>query len=92
MPGFASFRRLSTPCPVMMMARSMAPLPQLQGIPLLSDGGLETTLVFHHGIDLPEFAAFDLLRRERGREVLRDTFRTDLQLARETGLRQSPRR
>jgi len=76
----------------MMMARSMAPLPQLQGIPLLSDGGLETTLVFHHGIDLPEFAAFDLLRRERGREVLRDTFRTDLQLARETGLRQSPLR
>jgi homocysteine S-methyltransferase len=33
------------------------------GVPLLSDGGLETTLVFHLGLDLPGFAAFDLLQR-----------------------------
>ncbi len=26
-----------------------------------ADGGLETTLIFHHGIDLPHFAAFPLL-------------------------------
>ncbi len=70
----------------MMMARSITPLPQLQGVPLLSDGGLETTLVFHHGIDLPEFAAFDLLRRDRGREVLREYFLAYLRLAREKGV------
>lgn len=51
------------------------PLVQLDGEPLLSDGGLETTLVIHQGIDLTEFAAFDLLRRDRGRQVLADDFR-----------------
>lgn len=60
------------------------PLVQLNGEPLLCDGGLETTLVFHQGIDLPGFAAFGLLRREQGRQVLVDYFRTYLALARET--------
>ncbi|MGI9595261.1 MAG: homocysteine S-methyltransferase family protein [Acidimicrobiales bacterium] len=36
----------------------------------LTDGGLETTLVFHHGIDLPDFAAFPLLDSAEGREEL----------------------
>jgi homocysteine S-methyltransferase len=61
------------------------PLVQLDGVPLLSDGGLETTLVFHQGIDLPGFAAFDLLRRERGHQVLTDYFRSYLALARDAG-------
>lgn len=61
------------------------PLVQLDGVPLLSDGGLETTLVFQQGIDLPAFAAFDLLRRDRGRQVLADYFRSYLALAREAG-------
>ncbi|HVO53767.1 MAG TPA: homocysteine S-methyltransferase family protein [Solirubrobacterales bacterium] len=37
----------------------------------IGDGGLETTLIFHQGIELPEFAAFPLLREEAGREALR---------------------
>jgi len=37
-------------------------LPQLTGKLFLTDGGLETTMIFHHGVELPEFAAFDLLR------------------------------
>ena len=41
----------------------------------LTDGGLETTLIFHDGIDLPCFAAFDLLKNEGGRETLRTSFR-----------------
>jgi homocysteine S-methyltransferase len=61
------------------------PLVQLNGTPLLTDGGLETTLVFHQGIDLPGFAAFDLLRRERGAELLADYFRAYFALAREAG-------
>jgi S-methylmethionine-dependent homocysteine/selenocysteine methylase len=36
----------------------------------LTDGGLETTLIFHEGYDLPYFAAFDLLRHEKGCESL----------------------
>ena len=41
-------------------------LPQLSGDLFLTDGGLETTLVFVDGIDLPEFAAFNLLTDEAG--------------------------
>jgi S-methylmethionine-dependent homocysteine/selenocysteine methylase len=51
-------------------------LPQLDGDPYLTDGGLETTLVFHDGIDLPHFAAFPLLRTGVGRAALRKYFRS----------------
>ncbi len=42
-------------------------LPQLTRTPFLTDGGIETTLIFHEGYDLPHFAAYDLLTREGGR-------------------------
>jgi S-methylmethionine-dependent homocysteine/selenocysteine methylase len=48
----------------------------------LTDGGLETTLVFHQGLELPHFAAFDLLRSESGTEALRSYFDPYLELAR----------
>jgi S-methylmethionine-dependent homocysteine/selenocysteine methylase len=48
-------------------------LPQLEEDRLfLTDGGLETTLIFHRGLDLPSFAAFDLLKDEAGMETLKD--------------------
>ena len=47
-----------------------APLPQLSGRPVVTDGGLETDLIYHHGVDLPDFAAFPLVDDERGRELL----------------------
>lgn len=50
------------------MART---LPQLSGGTFLCDGGLETTLMFHQGVDLPHFAAFVLLDDEQGRKRLR---------------------
>lgn len=37
----------------------------------VSDGGLETDLIFHHGVDLPEFASFPLVGDEAGRALLR---------------------
>lgn len=37
----------------------------------VSDGGLETDLIFHHGVDLPEFASFPLVEDEAGRALLR---------------------
>ncbi len=56
------------------MSRYRNSLPQLQDQLFLTDGGLETTLVFHHGIDLPAFAAFDLLKDDRGTRILEQYF------------------
>ena len=36
----------------------------------VTDGGLETDLLFHHGVDLPEFAAFPLAGTDDGRALL----------------------
>ena len=36
----------------------------------VTDGGLETDLIFHAGVELPEFASFPLVEDERGRELL----------------------
>ncbi len=52
----------------------------------LTDGGLETTLVFLDGIDLPAFAAFPLLDREDGRAALRRYFVSYLDIAAQHGL------
>ncbi|GAA3616677.1 homocysteine S-methyltransferase family protein [Microlunatus ginsengisoli] len=49
-------------------------LPQLDGRPMVTDGGLETDLIFHQGVDLPEFAAFPLLDSDRGRSLLTDYY------------------
>lgn len=43
--------------------------------PYLTDGGLETTLIFHEGLDLPAFAAFPLLERAEGRALLERYYR-----------------
>ncbi|KGN29091.1 hypothetical protein N798_15875 [Knoellia flava TL1] len=40
----------------------------------LTDGGLETDLVFHHGVELPRFAAYPLLDSPRGQALLTDYF------------------
>ena len=49
-------------------------LPQLDGGLFLTDGGLETTLIFHEGWDLPIGEAFMLLESEKGRKAIRDYF------------------
>jgi S-methylmethionine-dependent homocysteine/selenocysteine methylase len=61
-------------------------LPQLSGGVFITDGGMETTLIFHDGIDLPLFAAFDLLKDDEGREALRAYYATYVELARERGV------
>lgn len=62
-------------------------LPQLGDELFLTDGGLETTLIFHEGVELPHFAAFHLLKDEEGRDILRRYFRryVDLALACDVG-------
>ena len=50
-------------------------LPQLSDQLFLTDGGLETTLIFHDGIDLPNFAAFDLLKTVEGTKRIEEYYR-----------------
>jgi S-methylmethionine-dependent homocysteine/selenocysteine methylase len=56
------------------MARYREQLPQLGGELLITDGGIETVLIFHEGLDLPHFATFPLLRSEEGTAALRRYF------------------
>jgi S-methylmethionine-dependent homocysteine/selenocysteine methylase len=60
-------------------------LPQLDDRLFLTDGGIETSLIFHDGLDLPLFAAFDLLKDEEGTAALRNYFRPYAQLAADNG-------
>jgi len=59
--------------------------PLLDGRSYLTDGGLETDLIFNHGIDLPEFAAFPLVEDESGRETLAAYYAAYADLARKAG-------
>jgi homocysteine S-methyltransferase len=68
------------------MAKYRQQLPQLEGPLFLSDGGLETSLIYHDGFELPHFAAFTLLRSEEGREALTRYFRTFAAVARASSL------
>ncbi len=43
------------------MTKYRTNLPQLGGNLYLTDGGLETTLIFDKGVSLRNFAAFDIL-------------------------------
>ncbi len=53
------------------------------GRPYIGDGGLETTMIFEEGIELPEFASFLLLEDDRGRDALRRYYEAFLGLARD---------
>jgi len=58
-------------------------LPQKSGELFLADAGVETDLIFNHGIDIREFAAHTLLPDAVGRKALADYFRGFLSLARD---------
>jgi homocysteine S-methyltransferase len=61
-------------------------LPQLSAGLFITDGGMETTLIFKEGLDLPHFASFALLDDDAGRDRLRAYFDPYLALAREQGV------
>ena len=68
------------------MTATQAP-PQLTGDRVyITDGGLETSLIFHQGLDLPDFAAFPLLDDEHGRAALAAYFAPYLRLAVDRGV------
>jgi S-methylmethionine-dependent homocysteine/selenocysteine methylase len=68
------------------LAKYRHSLPQLNHRLFMTDGGLETTLIFHEHVELPSFAAFDLLKEERGIAVLRRYYARYAELARSHGM------
>jgi S-methylmethionine-dependent homocysteine/selenocysteine methylase len=56
-------------------------LPQLAGGTFITDGGMETTLIFHQGFELPCFASFVLLEDAAGLQALRSYFDPYLTIA-----------
>ena len=65
------------------MERKTAILPNESSDLFLTDGGLETTLVFLEGFDLPYFAAFDLLKDEPGYKAIQNYYRRYLKIAKD---------
>lgn len=63
------------------MAKYRSGLPQISGGLFLTDGGLETTLIYHTGLELQDFAAFDLLGTVAGEAALRDYYIAYAQIA-----------
>lgn len=61
-------------------------LPQRGGALFLTDGGIETTLIFQDGLDLPHFAAFHLLRDPRGRQAMVRYYERHVAIAKADGL------
>lgn len=68
------------------MAKYRNQLPQLSNRLFLTDGGIETTLIFNEGVELPYFASFHLLKDEAGTNVLRRYFTRYAELAASRGL------
>ena len=56
-------------------------LPQLDAGLFLTDGGIETTMIFDEGFDLPYFAAFPLLDIADGRAALHRYFASYVEIA-----------
>jgi len=61
-------------------------LPQTKGGLYLTDGGLETYLVFDEGIELPCFASFPLLDQAKGHDLLSAYFARYMKIAADSGL------
>jgi homocysteine S-methyltransferase len=68
------------------MSKYRNQLPQLSDRLFLTDGGLETTLIFHEGVELPYFASFDLMKSKSGIAKLRAYYARYITMAKEHGL------
>ena len=64
------------------MTKYRSRLPQLDGGLFLTDGGIETTLIFHDKLELPHFAAFHLMKDASGRASLHKYYARYAEIAR----------
>jgi homocysteine S-methyltransferase len=69
-----------------LMSKYRHDLPQLGNRLYLTDGGIETTLIYLEGLDLPHFAAFDLLKDARTAAILRQYYVPYAKIARQNGV------
>ncbi|WP_332699010.1 homocysteine S-methyltransferase family protein [Devosia sp.] len=67
------------------MAKQSKTLPQLSGQMFVTDGGIETHMIFNEGHDLPHFSVFQLNDSEQGRRAMREYYRPYIQIARNAG-------
>lgn len=65
------------------MTNNKTTLPHESENLFLTDGGLETTLVFLEGFELPYFAAFDLLKDKKGYDAIKNYYRRYLKIAKD---------
>ena len=65
------------------MAINKTTLPNATADLFLTDGGLETTLVFLEGYELPCFAAFDLFKDKKGYNAIKEYYRRYLEIAKD---------
>src|SRR5262245_38372858 len=81
------FRNLATRNRTMThaMAKYRSRLPQLGSRLFLTDGGIETTFIFLRGLELPDFAAFHVLKTPAGEAALQDYYRTYARIAQRFG-------
>ncbi|MGH6737001.1 MAG: homocysteine S-methyltransferase family protein [Methyloceanibacter sp.] len=67
--------------------RMLSPFPPAgTGEIFLTEAGTETEILYRHGFELPEFSMLPLLDDPRAMSVLRDMFRSQLNVAAEFGL------
>lgn len=48
---------------------------------IITDGGIETSLIYHHGASLREFSSFELLKTDEGMKLLQDYFAPYFEIA-----------
>lgn len=68
------------------MAKHRDGLPQLRGGTFITDGGIETHMIFNEGVDAPHQCVFLMNDSEEGRETMRHYYRHYIPIARRAGL------
>ena len=68
------------------MSKYRNQLPLLEDRFFMTDGGLETSLIFRQGVELPYFASYDLLKTETGTALIESHYERFTNLAREHGV------
>ena len=67
-------------------ARYRDALPQLRGGLFITDGGIETSMIVHEGLELADFAVFPLLGTAEGDAALRRYYLSYAEIARRHGV------
>lgn len=68
------------------MSKYRKSLPQLGDRLFLTDGGIETTMIFHDGFEMPSGEAFKFVETDRGRAWFEAYFRRHAEIARQNNM------